>query len=156
METAAGSEDAVELLGRSPCTGAGGREGAWAAVGGLFDDGGGGGDGGNAHRSGFRGSSDGDSDAERAPPHLERTRPPVPVSASPYSRPAQRRAVLEVQARRCYPRRAPAAWSPRPHNAPPMTPRRTRTKRRGVGGRTRWKVTAAEGWGEACGRTWRQ
>lgn len=88
METAAGSEDAVELLGRSPCTGAGGREGAWAAVGGLF---GGGGDGGNAQRSDFHGSSDGDNDAERAPPHLERNHPPVPVSA--YSCPAEHRAV---------------------------------------------------------------
>lgn len=90
METAAGSEDAVELLGRSPCTGAGGREGAWAAVGGLFG-GGDGGDGGNAQRSGFHGSSDGDNDAERAPPHLERNHPPVPVSE--YSCPAEHRAV---------------------------------------------------------------
>lgn len=94
METAAGSEDAVELLGRSPCTGAGGREGAWVAVGGLFGGGGGGGgDGGNAQCSGFHGSSDGDSDAERAPPHLERNHPPVPVSESLYSCPPEHRAV---------------------------------------------------------------
>lgn len=93
METAVGSEDAVGLLGRSPCTGAGGREGAWAAVGGLSDGGGDGGDVGNAHRSGLRGSSDADSDAERAPPHLERTHPPVLVSALGCSHPIMQRAV---------------------------------------------------------------
>lgn len=84
META-GFEDAVEFLGRSPCTGAGGREGAWGAVGGQS----GGGGGGNAHcgggrADGFHGSSDGDIDAERAPPHLKRTHPQVPVSARLY------------------------------------------------------------------------